>query len=163
MANFQDKLCNALTYIGLTGVIIFGTASLWPSENETTPLLDETEQPEMPEHEQTPTDTLKEVPMIDESYEEPKIKAEDTLNTALPDSTLLQIHPDDTTLHVNHEHSKIESQKSVSNNHEHTETLNEFKDKKEEKANKQPKEENKKKATQTHSDEAKQSGAYLFE
>lgn len=80
MAHFQDKLCNVLTFAGLVGVIVWGTASLWP-EAEATPLL----QPEEEDlfTEPSPLDTLSELPMVEDL---PVVQEEVMNDTVAPDT-----------------------------------------------------------------------------
>lgn len=162
MANFQDKFCNALTYLGLAGVIIFGTASLWTSEPETSSEPTETQQGEMPEPEQTPTDTIKEVPMI-ETHDEPQRETADTIKTAQTDSTFLHVQPEDTTLHVDHAHGNMPTPKADTHSHENAGKLHGLKEKKEDKANKNIKEGKETKDTRTLPDETKHTETDFFE
>lgn len=102
MANFQDKICNALTFAGLAGVIIFGTVSLWPTQAEATAQPAEVVPTQTPEPEQLPTDTLAEVPMI-ETPTETKPEKRDTLKAEHADTiSHLTDVPLDTALHVKH-------------------------------------------------------------
>lgn len=66
MANLQDKICNGLTLAGLLCVIGFGIASLIPGRAETDGNPSDACEPEEPEAEQMLTDTLREVPMIED-------------------------------------------------------------------------------------------------
>ena len=89
MAHFQDKLCNVLTFVGLVGVIVWGTASLWP-EAEATPLL----QPEAEElsADTLPADTLPELPLTEDL---PVVQEEVMNDTVAPDTVALEdILPD---------------------------------------------------------------------
>lgn len=59
----QDKLCNALTLVGLLAVIICGTVSLWP-ESQAQPAAQPAETLDATSEAQ-PTDTLPEVPLVE--------------------------------------------------------------------------------------------------
>lgn len=72
MANLQDKICNGLTLAGLLCVIGFGIASLIPGRAETEGNPSDACEPEEPEAEQMLTDTLREVPMIEDKPMEVK-------------------------------------------------------------------------------------------
>lgn len=93
MAHFQDKLCNVLTFVGLVGVIVWGTASLWP-EAEATPLL----QPgaEEPSADTLPADTLPELPLTED---QPVVQEEVMNDTVAPDTVALEDISCDTLVH----------------------------------------------------------------
>lgn len=95
MANLQDKICNGLTLAGLLCVIGFGIASLIPDTASADDDLRVYPEPEEPEAEQVLTDTLQEVPMIEDRPAEVKP------DTLLPeaDSLHLETLPADTAHH----------------------------------------------------------------
>ena len=117
MAHFQDKLCNVLTFVGLVGVIVWGTASLWP-EAEATPLLQPEEEDLLTEP--SPLDTLPELPMV----EDQPVGQEEVMNdTVAPDTVALEDISCDTLVHsaASH-HSATSPQEKPTTQEEEPET-----------------------------------------
>ena len=117
MAHFQDKLCNVLTFVGLVGVIVWGTASLWP-EAEATPLLQPEEEDLLTEP--SPLDTLPELPMV----EDQPVGQEEVMNdTVAPDTVALEDISCDTLVHsaASH-HSATSPQEEPTTQKEESET-----------------------------------------
>lgn len=117
MAHFQDKLCNVLTFVGLVGVIVWGTASLWP-EAEATPLLQPEEEDLLTEP--SPLDTLPELPMV----EDQPVGQEEVMNdTVAPDTVALEDISCDTLVHsaASH-HSATSPQEEPTTQEEEPET-----------------------------------------
>lgn len=117
MAHFQDKLCNVLTFVGLVGVIVWGTASLWP-EAEATPLLQPGAEDLLTEP--SPLDTLPELPMV----EDQPVGQEEVMNdTVAPDTVALEDISCDTLVHsaASH-HSATSPQEEPTTQKEESET-----------------------------------------
>lgn len=117
MAHFQDKLCNVLTFVGLVGVIVWGTASLWP-EAEATPLLQPEEEDLLTEP--SPLDTLPELPMVED---QPVVQEEVMNDTVAPDTVALKDISCDTLVHsaASH-HSATSPQEEPTTQEEEPET-----------------------------------------
>lgn len=117
MAHFQDKLCNVLTFVGLVGVIVWGTASLWP-EAEATPLLQPEEEDLLTEP--SPLDTLPELPMVED---QPVVQEEVMNDTVAPDTVALEDISCDTLVHsaASH-HSATSPQEEPTTQEEEPET-----------------------------------------
>lgn len=83
----QDKVCNALTLVGLVAVIVFGTASLWP-DRAPSPKAQPAETVGAAGQAQ-PSDTLAEVPLVETQPQTQRAKADtvarrDTMHVAKP-------------------------------------------------------------------------------
>lgn len=123
MGRLQDKICNALTFVGLAGVIGFGTASMFPDSSCN--LTDaEEENSTTEETDEILTDTLKEVFTAEETKREnheehvaDTVPAHNATDTVSPDRHL---HDEDETHKLEHtpaaapaEHNKPQTADSV--------------------------------------------------
>lgn len=113
MKSLQDKICDALTLVGLLGVIGFGSASLLPESEdkpkEEAPTIDSTDVSAMP------TDTIEEIHAAPQVVE----KTEEFSDSLLTDSTdVLMEEPVDTASSVTESHSAKEENASQHDKHQ---------------------------------------------
>lgn len=126
----QDKICDALTLVGLLGVIGFGSASLLPeSENkpkEEAPVIDSTDVLA------APIDTIEEVHTAPQVVE----RTEETVDSLLTDSTDVMMEEMPDTVSSTTESHSVKEENALQHDKHQTEEHHKDRDSKQQEATK---------------------------